>query len=100
VLDVDGKPIAKSQVQLIGVEQFPQTTNTDANGHFIFCGVSDGRVAVYADNPNIIIEGGFHPRGGGASARAGDLNVVVQFRAPRGASPPGGPVGPGTNGLP
>jgi len=100
VLDVDGKPIAKSQVQLIGVEQFPQTTNTDANGHFIFSGVSDGRVAVYADNPNIIIEGGLHPRGGGASARAGDLNVVVQFRAPRGGSPPSGPVGPGTNGLP
>ena len=97
VLDVDGKPIARTQVQLIGPEQYPQITNTDANGHFIFNGVSDGRVAVYADNPNII-EGGLHPRGGGAAAHGGDLNVVVQFRAPRGASPLGrGPVGSGTN---
>src|ERR1039457_6211842 len=72
VLDVDSKPIAKAQVQLTGVEQFPQTTNTDANGHFIFNGVSDGRVTIYADNPNII-EGGLHPRGGGAAAHGGDL---------------------------
>jgi protocatechuate 3,4-dioxygenase beta subunit len=54
VVDADGKPVANSQVQLTGAEQFPQTTNTDANGHFIFNSVSDGRVAVYADNPNII----------------------------------------------
>ena len=81
VLDVDRKPIAKAQVQLTGPEQFPQTADTDANGHFIFNGVSDRRVTVYADNPNITEEG-IHPHGGGASTHGGDLNVVVQLKTP------------------
>jgi hypothetical protein len=81
VLDADGEPVANTQVQLVGTEQFPQVTNTDARGHFTFTGVSDGRVSVYADRTNVT-EGGFHPRGGGASAQGGDLNVVVRFSRP------------------
>jgi len=79
VLDADGKAVAMTQVQLVGAEQFPQSTNTDDSGRFIFHSVSDGRVTVYADTTNVT-EGGFHPRGGGAQARGGDLNIVIQFK--------------------
>jgi hypothetical protein len=98
VLAVDGRPFAGAQVQLTGAEQFPQTTLTDAGGHFSFSGVADGRVAVYVGDTNVTA-GGVR-RLGGAAARGGDLNVLVQLKAPRdGSSIGGGPAGAGTNGF-
>jgi hypothetical protein len=80
VLDSNSKPVPGANVLLNGYGQISARTMTDAQGHFVFDGVCEGRTTVSAS-----IQG---PRGnyissGPAQAQGGDTNVVIKLGAPR-----------------
>jgi carbon monoxide dehydrogenase subunit G len=75
VLGLDGKPVARANVNMQGDGQPLGNTTTDAQGRFVFDAACQGPVRLYA---NSRVAGGASLNGS-IQAQGGDTNVVIRF---------------------